>query len=297
VTGPAADLTAIAAMCRMEPGRAVSLDDLDPGATGDLLDKEDAKDAREAGIARLEDYQARLAAQDRHALVVVLQGLDASGKDGAIKHVMSGLNPQGVHVESFKVPTPVELDHDYLWRYQVALPRRGQIGIFNRSHYEEVLVVRVHEDLLARQQLPDRLVTPDLWSRRFRAINEWEHHLTENGFTVVKVYLHLSRDEQRRRLLARIDTPEKNWKFSPADVHERGHWDAYRHAYDEALSATGTEWAPWHVVPADRKWFARLAVAAIVGQALVAIDPQYPTLSEEQRRDMARYRRLLASDG
>jgi PPK2 family polyphosphate:nucleotide phosphotransferase len=191
-----------------------------------------------------------------------------------IRHVMSGVNPQGVSVHSFKVPSTEELDHDFLWRYAVHLPERGQIGIFNRSHYEEVIVVRVHPELLTREELPAR--EGDVWSRRFRAINEWERYLDENGIRIVKLFLNVSREEQRQRFLDRIDRPEKNWKFSLADVQERGYWDEYQHAFSEMLTHTSTEWAPWYVIPADHKWFAHIAAGAVIVDALAAIDPQYP---------------------
>ena len=207
------------------------------------------------GVERLFELQARLAAQETYGVVVALQALDAAGKDGAIKHVMTGLNPQGVTVHSFKTPSTEELAHHFLWRTTKALPRRGQIGIFNRSHYEEVLVVRVHPEFLAGQHLPPAATKGDIWKRRFREINDWERTLVDNGFPIVKVFLHLSKEEQQRRLLARIDTPEKNWKFSMADVHEREHWDDYQAAYEDMLRHTSTEAAPWYVVPADHKWF------------------------------------------
>jgi PPK2 family polyphosphate:nucleotide phosphotransferase len=214
---------------------------------------------------------------------MVLQALDAAGKDGTIRHVMSGVNPQGVSVNSFKVPSSEELGHDYLWRYSKRLPARGQIGIFNRSHYEEVLVVRVHPELLERQKLPAKDRKGDVWKRRYREINEWERHLADNGFRIVKLFLNLSREEQRIRFLRRIDLPDHNWKFSSADVSERGHWDAYQKAFSEMLSHTSTEWAPWHVIPADRKWFARISAAAVLVNTLIELDPRYPTVTKKQR--------------
>ena len=206
----------------------------------------------------LADYQARLAAQDTYGVLVCLQALDAGGKDGTIRHVMSGVNPQGVHVSGFKVPSAEELDHDYLWRYACRLPARGDIGIFNRSHYEEVLVVRVHPENLDRQKLPAEAKGKGVWERRYREINDWERYLTDNGFKVVKLFLNLSKEEQRTRFFKRLDLPEKNWKFSAADVRERQRWDDYQKAFSEMLSATSTPWAPWYVIPADRKWFARI---------------------------------------
>jgi PPK2 family polyphosphate:nucleotide phosphotransferase len=210
--------------------------------------------------------------------------MDAAGKDGAIEHTMSGVNPQGVTVVSFKAPAGVELDHDFLWRHVVALPARGKIGIFNRSHYEEVLVVRVHPEILEAQSLPPELKDDGIWQRRFQAINAFERHLVDNGTAVVKIFLNVSKEEQRLRFLDRIAEPEKHWKFQARDVKERAFWDDYMRAYEEALSTTSTEWAPWYAVPADRKWFARLAVMAIVTDALRRIDPQYPELSVEERQ-------------
>jgi PPK2 family polyphosphate:nucleotide phosphotransferase len=229
-------------------------------------------------------------------LLIVLQGLDASGKDGTIKHVMSGVNPQGVAVRSFKQPSAAELEHDFLWRYQAALPARGRIGIFNRSHYEEVLVVRVHPDLLAAESLPEAAGKRDIWGQRYRDINRWERYLAGNGVHVVKIMLNLSRGEQARRFLKRIDHPEKNWKFSPSDVRERRYWDEYQRAFDAMLTATSTRWAPWYVVPADHKWFARLATAAIVVQTLAAINPEYPAADPAAAERMAQARAELVAE-
>jgi PPK2 family polyphosphate:nucleotide phosphotransferase len=270
---------------RVKPGSVVHLPEgrYDPAWKADVLRKKDGVELLRAGIRLLADYQARLAAQKRNGVVVCLQALDAGGKDGTIRHVMSGVNPQGVRVSGFKVPSSGELDHDYLWRYARRLPGRGEIGIFNRSHYEEVLVVRVHPEVLARQKLPDEAEDGRLWHRRYRQINEWERYLTENGFTVVKLFLNLSKEEQRRRFLARIDRPEKNWKFSVNDVTERRFWDDYQTAFSEMLSATSTTRAPWYVVPADRKWFARICVSAILAHTLIGIDPRFPDVSDEDR--------------
>ncbi len=272
---------------RVDPGAKVRLaKDFDPAFRGGLHKKREGVELLEEGIGLLSDYQARLAAQDSWGVLLVLQALDTAGKDGTIRHVMSGVNPQGVEVHSFKVPSATELDHDYLWRYAQRLPARGSIGIFNRSHYEEVLVVRVHPELLARQQLPRAGRGPRVWKHRYRQINDWERFLTENGIRVVKVFLNLSKEEQRRRLLRRIDLPDHNWKFSEADVRERGLWDDYQRAYSEVLSHTSTEWAPWYVIPADRKWFARLSVAAVLAQTLIEIDPRYPQVTEERRNEL-----------
>jgi PPK2 family polyphosphate:nucleotide phosphotransferase len=269
----------IVAPLRVEPGRKVRLDrDFDPRAKDGFLSRTDADGVLQSGIELLSDYQARLAAQDTWGLLVVLQAIDAGGKDGTIRHVMSGVNPQGVRVASFKVPSAEELDHDYLWRYAQRLPSRGEIGIFNRSHYEEVLVVRVHPEVLARQQLPGATGGEQLWEQRFREINEWERYLVDNGIRVLKLFLNVSKEEQRKRFLKRIDRPDKNWKFSAADVRERGWWDDYQHAFSEMLSHTSTAWAPWYVIPADRKWFTHVAVSAAIVKTLVEIDPHYPEL-------------------
>ncbi|MGW7255584.1 polyphosphate kinase 2 family protein [Streptomyces sp. NPDC054834] len=280
---------------RVGPGTEVRLpEDFDPAYKAGINKKRDGVELLRSGIELLADYQRRLAAQDVYGVLVCLQALDAGGKDGTIRHVMSGLNPQGVRVAAFKVPSEEELDHDYLWRYSRHLPRRGEIGIFNRSHYEEVLVVRVHPENLRRQKLPGAARGPDVWERRYREINEWERYLTDNGFRIVKLFLNLSKEEQRVRFLQRIDVPERNWKFSPADVRERARWDDYQRAFSRMLSATSTEWAPWYVIPADRKWFARLCAAAVLAHTLIDINPQYPQVSEQTRHELAEIRRDLA---
>ncbi|GAB3854059.1 polyphosphate kinase 2 family protein [Dactylosporangium cerinum] len=281
---------------RVEPGTRVRLPrHHDPAYTGPLASKQDGAELLQRGVTLLTDYQARLAAEKRRGLLVVLQGPDAAGKDGTIRHVMSGVNPQGVHVHSFKVPSAEELDHDYLWRFAQRLPGRGEIAIFNRSHYEDVLVVRVHPELLDPQKLPS--TSSGIWKQRFRAINDWERHLTDNGFRVVKLFLNLSRDEQRDRLLDRIDRPEKNWKFSAADLRERQSWDAYQSAYSDMLSHTSTAWAPWYVIPADHKWFARIAAAAVIADALITLDPHYPTVDPSARRELLCARTALRAEG
>jgi PPK2 family polyphosphate:nucleotide phosphotransferase len=246
-------------------------------------------------VQLLSEYQDRLAAQDSEGLLIILQGIDAAGKDGTIRHVMSGVNPQGVNVHSFKVPSVEELNHDFLWRYACRLPGRGQIGIFNRSQYEEVLVVRVHPELLARQRLPAALRDGDMWHRRYQQINDWERHLVDNGIRIVKLFLNISREEQRTRFLKRIDLADKNWKLSAADVAERRYWDDYQHAYSQMLSHTSTEWAPWFVIPADHKWFARIAAGSVIAQSLIAIDPRYPTVSDEDRAALAQARDELVA--
>jgi PPK2 family polyphosphate:nucleotide phosphotransferase len=279
---------------RVAPGSAVRLSrDRDPGHTGQVT-RSQATALLADGVELLAEYQDRLAAQDTCGVLLVLQGLDAAGKDSTIKHVMSGLNPQAVQVHSFKQPSAEELNHDFLWRHQRALPGRGRIGIFNRSHYEEVLVVRVHPEFLAAERLP--AVGDSIWARRYRDINDWERYLVGNGIHVVKVLLNLSRREQAERFLDRIDHPDKNWKFSPSDVRERSHWDEYQQAFDAMLSHTSTEWAPWYVVPADHKWFSHLATAAILVTALRAIDPQYPGADPAVRKEMMQVRSELAAE-
>ena len=248
------------------------------------------------GVELLADYQDRLAAQDTFGVLLVLQGIDAAGKDSTIKHVMSGVNPQAVEVRAFKQPSAEELNHDFLWRYQRALPGRGRIGIFNRSHYEEVLVVRVHEELLAAERMPAVARDHGIWARRYREINDWERYLVDNGIRVVKVLLNLSKREQAKRFLKRIDHPEKNWKFSPSDVRERRYWEDYQRAFEAMLSQTSTKWAPWYVVPADRKWFSRLATAAVLVTALDAINPRYPAPDPAVADQMAQVREELAAE-
>jgi PPK2 family polyphosphate:nucleotide phosphotransferase len=281
---------------RVAPGSSVRLSsDHDPGYTGTVA-RARADALLADGVELLAEYQDRLAAQDRFGVLLVLQGLDASGKDGTIAHVMSGVNPQAVTVHAFKQPAAEELNHDFLWRCQRALPGRGEIGIFNRSHYEEVLVVRVHPDLLAAEHLPAQKEKHDIWARRYREINDWERYLTGNGIHVVKIMLNLSRQEQARRFLKRIDHPDKNWKFSPSDVRERRHWDDYQQAFDAMLTHTSTRWAPWYVVPADHKWFSRLAAAAVLVTALGAINPGYPAADPAVREEMTKVRAELAAE-
>jgi PPK2 family polyphosphate:nucleotide phosphotransferase len=267
---------------RVEPGRKVRLPrDFPPDAGTGRASKKEAKAILAQGVSLLAEYQARLAAQDTQGIVMVLQAMDAAGKDGTIRHVMSGVNPQGVEVNSFKIPSATELDHDYLWRYARKLPARGHIGIFNRSYYEEVLVVRVHPGILANQRMPAKSKGRGIWNRRFREINDWERYLTDQGFVFVKLFLNLSREEQRRRFLSRIDEPEKNWKFSANDARERSYWDDYQKAFSDVLSKTSTEWAPWYVIPADDKPFARVAAAGVLAHTLIELDPKYPRVSKE----------------
>jgi PPK2 family polyphosphate:nucleotide phosphotransferase len=292
-----ATLTKLLERLRVPPGSKVTLaKDHDPGYKAGWLKKKDGKQDLELTVQMLAEYQDRLAAQDTYGLLVVLQGIDAAGKDGTIRHVMSGVNPQGVSVHSFKVPSAEELSHDFLWRYARQLPARGQIGIFNRSHYEEVLVVRVHPELLDNERLPPAARRRGIWTRRYAEINEWERGLVDNGFKIVKLFLNISREEQRIRFLKRIDRPEKNWKFSASDVAERASWNAYRRAFSEMLTHTSTEWAPWYVIPSDHKWFARIAVGAVLVHALVELDPQYPTVSPEARAALLEARTQLEAE-
>jgi PPK2 family polyphosphate:nucleotide phosphotransferase len=281
---------------RVAPGSSVRLSrDHDPGYTGKVA-RAQADGLLADGVELLAEIQDRLAAQDKFGVLLVLQGLDASGKDSTIKHVMSGVNPQAVTVHAFKQPSAEELNHDFLWRCQRALPGRGEIGIFNRSHYEEVLAVRVHPELLATEHLPAQNRRQDVWARRYREINDWERYLTDNGIHVVKIMLNVSKPEQARRFLKRMDHPEKNWKFSPSDVRERGYWDDYQQAFDAMLTKTSTRWAPWYVVPADHKWFGRLATAAVLVTALRAINPGYPPADPAEREEMAKARAELAAE-
>jgi len=278
----------------VEPGEKIRVEkDRDPGSTAGTENKQQGQELLEEGVELLSRYQARLAAQGTWAVLVVLQALDTAGKDGAIRHVMSGVNPQGVSVHSFKVPSAEELAHDYLWRYSQRLPVRGQIGIFNRSHYEEVIAVRVHGEYLDKQKLPPDEVGSGIWKRRFREINDWERYLSDNGVRIVKLFLNLSKEEQRRRLLRRIDLPDHNWKFSHADVAEREFWDDYQRAISETLSHTSTEWAPWYVIPADHKWYARIATASVLVNALIELDPHYPHVGKDQREELLAAKQAL----
>lgn len=278
------------------PGKKISLKNYDPGYTSDLVKKEDAANLLQEGVQLLSDYQDKLYAQDTHALLIIFQAMDAAGKDSAIKHVMSGLNPQGCQVYSFKAPSAEELDHDYLWRNVNALPERGRIGIFNRSYYEEVLVVRVHPQLLERQRLPAEARTQEIWKSRFEAINNFENYLVANGIVVVKFFLNVSKQEQKKRFLERIDQPEKNWKFSTADAKERDFWNGYMNAYEEVFTHTSTKWAPWYIIPADHKWFTRLAVAAVIAATMQEINPQYPRMNQEQRKELLKAKELLLKE-
>jgi PPK2 family polyphosphate:nucleotide phosphotransferase len=281
---------------RVKSGTTVDLDGHPTDFTGEFTDKAQAKDLLEKNIERLSDLQDTLYAQNIHSLLVIFQAMDAAGKDSAIEHVMSGVNPQGCQVVAFKAPSAEELDHDYLWRCQVALPERGKIGIFNRSHYEEVLVVRVHPEILKAQQLPDDIKnSPDIWQQRYRQIREWERTLTENRTAVLKFFLHVSKEEQKKRFLKRIQQPEKNWKFSARDVKERELWNEYMDAYRETMQATSTDDAPWYIIPADKKWFTRLAVSEIMVEKLESMNLTYPQITADERSGLEEARRLLES--
>jgi PPK2 family polyphosphate:nucleotide phosphotransferase len=281
---------------RVDDGSKFRLRDHDPRDTGDWRDKKQARERLQEGCRRLTELQGVLYAQDRHALLLIFQAMDGAGKDGVIKHVMSGLNPQGCQVFAFKQPSDEELDHDFLWRTTRALPERGRIGVFNRSYYEEVLIVRVHPKILGRQKLPKGAVTDDIWRRRFDSINDLEAHLARNGTVVRKFFLNISREEQRERFLARLDEPEKHWKFSLADVEERKHWDRYMDAYEDMIRHTSTKEAPWYVVPADRKWFARLVVADAIVDTLESLDLHYPKVDDAKRAELDAARKLLEAD-
>jgi PPK2 family polyphosphate:nucleotide phosphotransferase len=282
---------------RIDNGRKFRLRDIDPADTGGVKSKDDATELLENGVRRLAEMQERLYAQDSWAVLLIFQAMDAAGKDGVIEHVMSGVNPQGCQVFSFKAPSPEELDHDFLWRTTRCLPERGRIGIFNRSYYEEVLVVRVHPEYLQGEKLPPSLVTKDIWKQRFEDINNHERHLAHSGVVVRKFFLHVSKKEQKKRFLKRLDEPEKNWKFALGDVKERGHWDEYMAAYEDMIQNTATEEAPWYVVPADHKWFTRLVVAAAVIHTLEGLGLHFPKVDEAKRKELKAARALLVGSG
>jgi len=269
---------------RVTDGEKFKLKDYDPGDTGDVdFDKKDGKEILEADVKRLSKLQEKLYAEGKWAILMVLQGIDTAGKDGVIKHVLSGVNPQGCQVHSFKQPSHLELAHDFLWRCYVALPMRGNIGIFNRSYYEETIVVRVHKDLLEKQNIPPKLVTQDIWKERFQDINDFERHLARNGTVPLKFFLNISKGEQLKRLLARVDDPDKTWKFSSYDVAERKLWDQYQEVYEDTIRNTATKHAPWYVIPCDKKWFARLVVAGVLVERMEALDLQFPKVSDEDK--------------
>jgi PPK2 family polyphosphate:nucleotide phosphotransferase len=281
----------------VEPGKTISLKkDFDPKYTGEFKGKEEALTELKLNVERLAKEQAILYAGDTYALLLVFQALDAAGKDGTIKHVMSGVNPQGCEVYSFKAPSHEELDHDYLWRSAKVLPQRGRIGIFNRSYYEEVLVVRVHPDLLAQQHLPALDKNESIWKRRFQEINSFERYLVSNGIIVLKFFLNVSKSEQKSRFLKRIAEKEKNWKFSAGDIQERQYWDDYMKAYEEMFNQTSTDWAPWYIIPADHKWFTRLCVSEIVVATLRSLDLKYPQVSKEELADLQKAKAELLKE-
>ncbi|HKQ33040.1 MAG TPA: polyphosphate kinase 2 family protein [Thermodesulfobacteriota bacterium] len=280
---------------RITSGKKFRLKNIDPGDTLHLEseDKPRAKEVLAMGVRLLAELQDKLYAQDRWSMLIILQAMDAAGKDGTIKHIMSGVNPQGCQVHSFKQPSPEELDHDYLWRSMKCLPNRGNIGIFNRSYYEETLVVRVHQEYLAAQKLPPKLVTKEIWKERFQDIRNFERYLTHNGVVVRKFFLHVSKEEQKRRFLERIENPEKNWKFSSSDAKERDYWGDYMNAYEDMIRNTATEDAPWYVIPADNKWFTRLAVAAAIIAALDSLDLEYPKVDKKKLEELAAAKKTL----
>lgn len=293
----AKSLARIAESYRVPPGKKFRIARCDPGDTGGLdISKKKANALLADGVEKLADLQTRLYAQDRWSLLLVFQAMDAAGKDSTIKHVMSGINPQGCQVVAYKAPSHQELDHDFLWRCARELPERGRIGIFNRSHYEEVLVVRVHPDILAGQHLPPALVRKDPWKERYESINDWERHLAVNGTRIVKFFLNVSKEEQRKRFLERLEVPEKNWKFAMGDVLERGLWNDYMRAYEDAISATSTEWAPWYAVPADHKWFTRLVVAQVVISELESLRLEYPKVDAKRKKELAEARKALEKE-
>ena len=283
---------------RIDRGKNFRLKDYDPGDTAGLKSesKQEARILLQEGIEELADLQDKLYAQDHWGLLLVFQAMDAAGKDSTIKHVMSGVNPQGVQVYSFKSPSTEELDHDYLWRCMKCVPERGRIGIFNRSYYEEVLVVRVHPEYLNAEKVPKECQGKSFWQERFDDITNFERYLTNNGIAICKFFLNVSKKEQKKRFLERLDKPEKNWKFSAADVHERQHWDDYMNAYEDMIRHTSHKYAPWYVVPADNKWFTRLVVSAAVTDALLRIDPKYPRVTDEARKRLAEARALLEAE-
>jgi PPK2 family polyphosphate:nucleotide phosphotransferase len=278
---------------RIDDGKHFRMKDFDPADTGHCRSVEQAQEHLQKDVARMEDLQAKLYAQDGWAVLLIFQAMDAAGKDGTIKHVMSGVNPEGVQVQSFKIPSDAELQHDFLWRTNQHLPQRGHIGIFNRSYYEEVLVVRVHRAALKSEKLPPSRVTKDIWEERFEDIQCFERHMARNGTVIRKFFLHLSKKEQKRRFLARLEEPEKNWKFSAADIHERAYWDDYQKAYEDMIRNTATRHAPWYVVPADNKWFTHLVVAAAIVETLEELGLSYPKVDPAKQKELQAARKTL----
>ncbi|HXF43388.1 MAG TPA: polyphosphate kinase 2 family protein [Pyrinomonadaceae bacterium] len=282
---------------RIKPGVAFDLSALQTDFTDGFKHKDEAKQAFDKNVKKLAELQEKLYASDKYALLIILQGMDASGKDGVIKNVMKGVNPQGCSVVPFKQPSSEELDHDFLWRHQKALPSRGQIGIFNRSHYEEVIVVKVHPEFLKSQKLPEQLLHDnDFWKKRYQSINDWEQHLFENGIITLKFFLHVSKEEQKVRFLQRIEKPNKRWKFSMNDVTERSFWENYMNAYQEALAATSTANSPWYVIPADKKWFTRLAVSEIIINRLEALELDFPNPGQALEAELAEAKQILLNE-
>jgi len=283
---------------RITKGKGFKLRDFDPGDTRGLkMEKGEAAELLRRGTQWLAEEQDMLYAQDRWSLLLIFQAMDAAGKDSTIRHVMSGVNPQGCQVSSFKQPSQEDLDHDFMWRYVKRLPERGKIGIFNRSYYEEALVVRVHENILKRQKLPPQVMSKRIWDERLADLAHFEDYLSRQGVVILKFFLHVSRDEQKKRFMKRLDNPEKNWKFSPSDVQERRYWDDYMLSFEDAIQATASKHAPWYVVPADNKWFTRLVVAAAIVEAVEQLDLAYPKVSAEQKKELAAARAELAREG
>ena len=283
----------LAKSCRIDDGKHFRLKDFDPADTADWQSGDDAKEQLQKDISRMEELQAMLYAQDRWSILLIFQATDAAGKDGTIKHVMSGVNPEGCQVHSFKAPSDTELQHDFLWRTTRDLPERGHIGIFNRSYYEEVLVVRVHRAILDGQKIPPSLITKDIWKERFEDIHCFERHMARNGTVIRKFFLHLSKKEQKKRFLARLEEPEKHWKFSEADIRERECWDDYQEAYEDMIRHTSSKHAPWYVVPADNKWFTHLVVAAAVVETMEELHLSYPKVNKAKLKEIADARRSL----
>jgi PPK2 family polyphosphate:nucleotide phosphotransferase len=280
---------------RVESGKHFRLKDFDPADTGHWRSKEHANEALQKGVLRTAELQDKLFAQNNWSLLLIFQAMDAAGKDGAVKHVMSGVNPQGCQVYSFKAPSEIELQHDFLWRTTRDLPERGHIGIFNRSYYEEVLIVRVHPEILKGQRMPSSLVGKNIWEERFEDIRCFERHMARSGTVIRKFFLHVSKKEQKRRFLARLEEPEKNWKFSAGDIHERKYWDDYQAAYEDMIGNTGTEHAPWYVVPADNKWFTRLVISTVVVDTLESLDLAYPKVDDAKRKELEAAKKILLS--
>ncbi len=289
-------ISAFAEMFRVHNPRKFRIKDTDPGYTWKFKSKEEARGMLEEGVARLCGLQDKLYAQDRWGVLLIFQAMDAAGKDGTIKHVMSGINPQGCEVYSFKSPNSTELDHDYLWRCLRCMPERGRIGIFNRSYYEETLVVRVHPDYLAAEKVPQKLVTKQIWQHRFEDINAMERYYARNGFVIRKFFLNVSKKEQKKRFLSRVDESAKNWKFSAADAQERLLWDDYMVAYEDMIRNTSTDHAPWYVIPADNKWFTRMAVASVVIDTLKSLDLAYPEVSPAMKKELAAAKKVLLAE-